>query len=212
MDAFENPFSKQLRIVLDSILVLIFITTSFDIILNIKISGFSIRICNLLMFFFSASVFMLSILSVGKFKIKFLGFWSFLIWFLLLLFFVKNSILISRGLGYIFWLAIFFAFIISLSLYVQTKIHFERILIWYIHSFTIVAFLGIVQFLLIIAGVDFFVDYYFMSGIPRIHGFCYEPSYFSTYLIIPWGFHFLLFFTDYHDFKRKIFNLRSKLI
>jgi hypothetical protein len=212
VDALGNPFSKQLRSVLDVILVLIFLTTSFDTVLNIKISGFSIRICTLLMLLFSVAVFVLNILGVKKIHIKFLGFWSFLIWFAMLVYFVKNSILLSRGLGYIAWLTIFFAFIVSLTSYVHTQIHFERVLVWYIHSFTIIGALAVIQFLLTLAGFNFLIEYYFISGIPRVHGFSYEPSYFSTYLIIPWSFHFLMFFTDYRDFKKKIMNQTALLI
>lgn len=212
MDAFGNPFSKQVRILLDFLLVIIFITTSFDTALNIKITGFSIRICTLLMLFFSFTVFLLSIFGKGRFPVRFLGFWSFLVWFLLLIFFVKNSILLSRGIGYLVWLTIFFVFIIALSAYVQTLMHFERILVLYVHSFTIIGIFAIVQFLLTVAGLDFFVDYYFISGIPRVHGFSYEPSYFSTYLFIPWSFHFLLFFTEFVDFKRKVFNQAALII
>jgi hypothetical protein len=191
---------------LDALLLLIFVTASFDTLLNLKISGFSVRICNLLMGVFILIMLTFVLLQKRKFTIQLLGFWSFLAWFLLLIVFVQNSILISRGIGYVFWLLLFALFILALKLYVQTQAHFQNILILYFRCFTIIGFLGVLQFFLTIAGIPFMVEYFFMSGIPRIHGFSYEPSYFSTYLIIPWVFHFYLFFSPYQEFKRKTWN------
>jgi hypothetical protein len=98
---------------------------------------------------------------------------------------------------------------ISLTAYVRTTAHFEKVLIAYIHSFTIIGLLAIVQFFLTLSGVESGVAYFFRSGIPRIHGFSYEPSYFSTYLFVPWSFHFLLFFSDLTTLKKKTFNTFS---
>lgn len=199
-------FSKNTTLLLDCCLLFIFLTASFDTFLNIKISGYSIRICNLLMVFFSAVVFLFSLFSEVKFKIRLLGFWSFLVWVIFLSFFVKNSIIIQRGLGYHLWLIIFFGFIIALALYVNRITHFEKIFILYLNSFTIVAFLTLIQFTLALFGFEALIYYYFQSGIPRVHGLSYEPSYFSTYLIVPWTFHFLLYFSKNEELKKKTKN------
>ena len=199
-------FSKNTTLLLDCCLLFIFLTASFDTFLNIKISGYSIRICNLLMVFFSAVVFLFSLFSEVKFKIRLLGFWSFLVWVIFLSFFVQNSIIIQRGLGYHLWLIIFFGFIIALALYVNRITHFEKIFILYLNSFTIVAFLTLIQFTLALFGFEALIYYYFQSGIPRVHGLSYEPSYFSTYLIVPWTFHFLLYFSKNEELKKKTKN------
>jgi hypothetical protein len=212
--AINRPiiFSRNLRLLLDVCLFLIFLTASFDVFLNLKISGFSIRICNLFMVFFSAVVFITATFSGKQLNLKLIGFWSFLVWFIFLSFFVQNSILIQRGVGYHLWLVIFFAFILAMSLYVKSFEHFERILILYLRSFTLIAVLALFQFVFALFGLNAMVSYFFQSGIPRIHGLSYEPSYFSTYLIVPWTFHFLLYFSKNEILKKKTKNNISLLI
>ncbi len=212
MDATKSPYTNKLRYILDILLLIIFITASFDTVLNIKITGFSIRVCTLFMLIFSVIVLGLSFLKYQKTDIRFLGFWSFLIWFLFLLVFLPNSLLLTRGAGYMIWLCIFFGFIVALSQYIRDLIHFQKILIAYLNCFTIIGVLGLIQWALTIAGLDMNVQFYFKSGIPRVHGFSYEPSYFSTYLFIPWLFQFFLYFSAHHDLKRKVFNTTALLI
>ena len=197
------PLSRYL---LDACLFIIFLTTSFDTALNLKISGFSIRICTLLMVVFSASVFFISIAGYRTIKIRFLGWWSFLIWFIFLIVFLQNSILITRGIGYLVWLLIYLLFIISLTIYITDYAHFFKILRYYLFSFIAICFLGLVQFAAGLFDINLFLEYYFKSGIPRIHGFSYEPSYFSTYLFVAWGFHFILYFSDLNAIKKKLYN------
>jgi hypothetical protein len=205
-------WSRNIRLFLDTCLLLIFITSSFDTFLNLKISGFSIRSCNLLMILFSSVVFFMTIFSSKPLKFKLLGFWSFLIWTIFLILFIQNSIIIQRGIGYIIWLLIFFTFILSLAAYIEKTSHFEHILKLYLLSFNIVAIIGLLQLFLTFAGIEFYLSYYFQSGIPRIHAFSYEPSYFSTYLIIPWIFHFYLYFSNMNDLKKKVKNRFSILL
>ncbi len=212
MDAINSQYATKLRYVLDVLLLIIFVSSSFDIIFNIKITGFSIRICTLAMLIFSAFVLGFSIFNFKKINIKFLGFWSFLIWLIFLIFFIPNSLLITRGIGYMIWLCIFFAFIIALTQYIRDLHHFQKILIFYINSFTLIGIYGLIQWCLMITGLNDHVLFFFKSGIPRLHGFSYEPSYFSTYLFVPWSFHFLLFFSNLQSFKKKIFNTYALLI
>ncbi len=212
MNELQHHYSKNLKSILDGCLAIIFITASFDIVLNIKYAGFSLRACTLLMVVFSFFVFFISFFSKKKTTIRFLGFGSFLIWFSLLLLFVQNSILLTRGIGYMAWLTIFMLFIIALADYVQTIAHFKKILYLYVNSFTIIGAFAIFQFLTTLFGLDLLITFYFTSGVPRIHGLSYEPSYFSTYLIIPWCFHIYIFFTDFNAFKKKTFNIPALII
>jgi hypothetical protein len=99
-----------------------------------------------------------------------------------------------------------------MSLYVKSFEHFERILILYLRSFTLIAVLALFQFVFALFGLNAMVSYFFQSGIPRIHGLSYEPSYFSTYLIVPWTFHFLLYFSKNEILKKKTKNNISLLI
>jgi hypothetical protein len=212
VDAITSPYTTKIRYVLDILLLIIFFTASFDTVLNIKITGFSIRVCTLVMLIFSVIVLGISLLKYQKTDIRFLGFWSFLIWFLFLLVFLPNSVLITRGAGYMIWLCIFFGFIVALSQYIRDLPYFKKILIAYINCFTLIGILGLIQWALTIAGLDMNIQFYFKSGIPRVHGFSYEPSYFSTYLFIPWVFHFFLYFSAHHDLKTKVFNKTALLI
>ncbi|MBU6157676.1 MAG: hypothetical protein KGP35_01480 [Bacteroidetes bacterium] len=200
------------RYILDACLFIIFLTTSFDTALNLKISGFSIRICTLLMVVFSGAVFLLSLAGYRPLKIRFLGWWSFLVWFIMLIVFLQNSILITRGIGYMVWLLIYLLFILSLTVYIDDYPHFFKILKYYLFSFIVISFFGLLQLVAGIFNINLFLEYYFLSGIPRIHGFSYEPSYFSTYLFVAWGFHFVLFFSDYKTLKNKLYNNFSLLL
>jgi len=109
-------------------------------------------------------------------------------------------------------LLIFFVFIIALTQYIRDLYHFQKILILYINSFTFIGVYGLIQWCLTVAGIDAYILFFFNSGIPRLHGFSYEPSYFSTYLFVPWSFHFLLFFSNLQSFKKKVLNTFSLLI
>lgn len=192
--------------------MIIFFTASFDTVLNIRIAGFSIRVCTLVMFIFSLIVVVGSYFSYKKTDIRFLGFWSFVSWLIFLFIFLQNSVLITRGIGYMVWLLIFFFFIVALSQYIRNQSHYQKVLFAYINMFTLIGVLGLIQWGLTIAGLDMNIQFFFKSGIPRVHGFSYEPSYFSTYLFIPWVFHFFLFFSGQHEFKRKVFNKTALLI
>lgn len=205
-------YSKNERHFLDALLIIIFLTSSFDTLLNIKIAGFSLRICTLLMMFFSAFILFSGMFIRRSVQIKFLGFWSFIVWFIFLTAFLPNSILITRGMGYLIWLAIFFLFAIAMAIYIRDFHHFKKILFIYLNSFTIIGLVAIVQWIFTLAGFDMQIMYYFRSGIPRVHGFSYEPSYFSTYLFVPWVFQFLLYFTNYQEIKIKVYNRQALAI
>ncbi len=212
MDAVNSRYTTTFRYLLDVLLLIIFVTASFDLVLNIKIAGFSIRVCTLVMLIFSALVLGINLWRNQHFDIRFLGFWSFLIWFLFLLVFILNSVLITRGIGYMIWLCIFFGFIVALSQYIRDMLHFQKILIAYINCFTLIGVLGLIQWGLTLTGLDINNQFYFKSGIPRVHGFSYEPSYFSTYLFIPWVFQFFLYFSAHRDLKSKVFNKPALMI
>lgn len=206
------PFSKNLRFLFDACLLIIFLTSSFDTVFNLKISGFTVRICTLLMLLFSSFIFLFWLNEKKKKSIQLIGFWSFLIWMCILIASTPNSLLISRGIGYTAWLIIFFFFILAVGIYIRSYAHYEKILIWYLRSFTVIGIMAFIQLIAVLLGFNQVISYYFMSGIPRIHGFSYEPSYFSTYLMIPWTFHFFLYFTKNQYLKQKTWNLFSLLL
>jgi hypothetical protein len=79
---------------------------------------------------------------------------------------------------------------------IRNKEFFLQIFKFYIKSFYIVSLFGLLQFLLGLKGIDLLISQWWIVGIlPRINGFSYEPSFFSTYLVIGWGICFYLYLT-----------------
>jgi hypothetical protein len=95
---------------------------------------------------------------------------------------------------------------------IKNKSFFLRIFKIYIYSFYYVSIFGVIQFILGLSGYDLLVSQWWIKGIfPRINGFSYEPSYFTTYLIIGWGICFYLNFTkEKHDLN-KLVNFKRVL-
>ncbi|TAH27100.1 MAG: hypothetical protein EAZ07_02375 [Cytophagales bacterium] len=165
--------------------LLIFITSSMDIFMNIKIGGFSVRFVFfpilLIIFFYIIKI----IISLEKIKFKFLALKPALVWILFLIIFIPNTTIIVRNIAYIVWLTIYFAFIPSFSsfFYIEDIVRLIKI---YISSFTLVAIFAIFQFFLGIIDVDILIQQWWKNGLPRANGFSYEPSYLATYLILGW--------------------------
>lgn len=167
--------------------VLVFLTSSFDVFLNLKLGGFSLRFAILVMIL-QILIFIIYIVAI-RFKkpMKFLGFGYFFIWFLFLVAFIPNTTILTRNIGYIMWLSIFTCFIILLPYFIEKEEQFIKLIKWYVVSFILVALFGLIQFATGLAGFNMLTTQHWLNGrIPRINGFSYEPSYFSTYELIGW--------------------------
>lgn len=166
---------------------LVFFTSSFDIFLNLKLGGFSLRFAIMIMIIQIILFIVYLIVTKLKKPIRFLGFTPFFIWFLFLIAFIPNTTILSRNIGYIIWLGIFSGFIMLLPYFIQSEEKFIKMIRIYILSFTIVAIFGLIQFTLGVLGVNILIEQWWLEGrLPRINAFSYEPSFFSSYVLICW--------------------------
>lgn len=165
------------------LLMLIFITASFDIALQFKVFEFTIRLpyvlALILIFFYFPR------------KLRFLGLYYFLVWTFFLSIFLFNTSLVSRNIGYLLWHSLHFFLIISIAQVANDDRKFMILFRLYLYSFAFIAYLGLFQFFLGVFGVDFYVEQWWIENrLPRVNGFSYEPSYYATYLIIGWTIFF----------------------
>ena len=180
--------------ILQYLIVIIFVSSSFDIFFNLDLGGFNVRTCYLASFLF-AFIYFVSFKDALKFK--FIGFLCFAIWFVFPVIFVGNTQFLNRNIGYLMWMIFNLIMCYAIFKYAQLVEH-EKLIRLYILSFFVLALVGIVQFLLSLFGVHVFITMWWrINLIPRINAFSYEPSYYATYLMI--GFTFL-----YYSWKRKI--------
>lgn len=171
---------------IDKILFLIFIVSSFDIFLNIKIGGFTLRLIYLLEFIIL--FYILNEYLNGKLnKIRFLKGKYLVTWIFFIFLFIPNTTILLRNFGYAIWLILSVLLIIIFSTLIKDKLQMNKILHYYILSFKYIAIFGLIQFLFGLFGVDLLIKQWWIYGVfPRINGFSYEPSYYGSYLIIGW--------------------------
>jgi hypothetical protein len=160
---------------------LVFTLAPIDIALNIKISGFNLRLGLLAMVILTALLGTVIAKDILLKKQK-LTLPLYLILLLVVavinLLFVPNSVYITRGLVYALTLLLF-VFLISFSVNTREYISLEKIVDIYVFSFLLHALLGAMQFILFyVFGINFF-----MMQLGRINGLTYEPSYYVTYLV-----------------------------
>ncbi len=162
----------------------VFVTSSFDIFLNIDV-GPNLRIAQLLGLILIAAAALRTRLGAsmqvppgGHFLVA---------WLAVQLAFVPAAAFWEKSLGYCIWLALdialSFAFV---NLFPDDAAQLEKLLRFYLISFVLIACFGILQFVLPLAGGPaLLVEQWWLPGkIPRVNGFSFEPSYYATYLIL----------------------------
>jgi len=191
--------------IINFLIFLLFLTSSFDIFLNIKISGYSIRI----LYFIEFILFLIFMIEyfLGKIEIFKLLNWPYLfIWFLFIILFIPNTTILTRSIGYALWLFLSILLIGIITTLIRTEKQFFKIFDYYILSFYLIAIFGFIQFLFGLFNVNLLVVQWWIPGkLPRINGFNYEPSYFGSYLLIGWSLLFYLINTNIY-FKKKYKN------
>ena len=163
------------------------LTSSFDVFLVLNISGLNFRISQLLSSFF----FILTVLIILKNKVRLfwpLGFSLLLIWLFFIFIFIPNTDYLKFSIGYTFWL--FFNILLiffTVQFFCTFKSLYQLIRI-YLFSFFIVALFGLFQFFspFLHLGAPLITQWWIPGLLPRINGFSYEPSFFSTYLLMGW--------------------------
>lgn len=172
------------------LIILISLTCSFDIFLNLTISGFSFRISQLvsmiLILFWAINV-----LITQKIQL-FIGSISLCIWSVCIIVFIPNTTFLTRNIGYAFWLILNALMIFGMVKFINEK-NIKKILRQYLYSFAFIGIFGLLQFALGIIGIDPpFITQWWTPRLPRINGLSYEPSYYSTYLLTGWVLIFYL--------------------
>ena len=190
-----GPGSLPMKKILNFLIFIIFLTQSMDIVANLKLGGFNVRLCYLAAFAF---VFLFIVSHKNGFNIRFLGKGFFLVWVCFLIAFAGNTQLLSRNIGYLMWLA--FNVLMMWAIYHYSSFHSpENVMRVYITTSFIMACYGIAQFVLSGFGLNLFVTMWWKPGIlPRVNALSYEPSYFASYLLIAFVF---LYFAS----RRKLF-------
>ena len=182
------------------LIFLIFLTSSFDIFLNVNLGGFNIRACYLFVFLF---IILYLYFYRDAARIRFLGLFFFLPWVAFLLAFVGNTPLLNRNIGYIAWLGfncmtcyVIYKFAMHSNVYRMIKL--------YLLSFFVLSLAGILQFTLSQFGIHILVTMWWdVEKFARVNAFSYEPSYYASYLLI--GFCFL-----YASQRKQIYYFRKK--
>lgn len=166
--------------VISACVALIILTSSFDIVANVDLFGFNLRACQ----FLSLILIVLLIAEWSRRPIRVpIGGKYLIAWIVIQFLFIFRSLNFANAIGYFMWL-IFDAFLIfALVQYVGRAFSLKWLLRVYFKSFVWIAVLGLVQFSLFAIGIDFFVAQHWAARLARINGFCYEPSYYSTYLL-----------------------------
>ena len=208
----------KLETIIFILLNIIFISSSMDTFLNIKILGFSLR-------FVFIPIILLIIFGFLHFfsdeksnnKILFLGIVPLFIWLLLLILFIPNTTILFRNIAYVVWLIIYLAFVPAVSHFIRSEIQLIKLLKYYLNSFFFIACFGVIQFIAGLFGINLLIQQWWLNGIPRASGFSYEPSYLATYMLLGWVVNFFLItskskFNKYFSCSRNIIFLSIAII
>jgi hypothetical protein len=148
--------------------------------------GFTFRFPQLLIFL---SIPLLMPTFRAEAVIRFPGLIWCLLWVLWTAVSLPFSLMMSRSIGYSFWLVsdmlIIFVFVQAF----RDMKDAHKLINWLLCSFIALSAFGLVQLVAGILGFDILVTQWWVEGVvPRMNGLSYEPSYYSTYLLPGWVF------------------------
>ena len=170
------------------LVILSLVFSSFDIALILDLGGVSFRLSQIFQFFIIISGFIFTALSSRNFSTP-LAFGWLSIWGFFIIIWTGNTYHLEFSIGqtlfFIFSCALYFSLV---QIYTANPTYVKHLFKSYIISFVTVSLFGLFQFFMGIFGFDLLVAQWWIKGIfPRINGFSFEPSYFSTYLMSGWG-------------------------
>jgi hypothetical protein len=160
-------------------------TASFDIFLVFRLGG-TVRIAQLIMVFVCLGA-LAKAAQEGKIWWPRGGGWLAL-WCGVQLLFLPLSVDFGFSIGYLFFLLFtVICFYAVVHLYARSC-YIEQLMKAYLYSYVFVAAFGIFQLITPVFHLGNFlvVQWIIQKRLPRINGFCYEPSYFATYLMMGW--------------------------
>ncbi|MGE0114852.1 MAG: O-antigen ligase family protein [Steroidobacteraceae bacterium] len=169
-------------------LLLGLLTASFDIFLVLNVGGFTLRIHQVLLSISLAAVFQVTYKD-EKLRAP-LGFGWVTIWTLFILAFIPNTEYLPRSIGYGFFLLLSLLIVYCTVQLYGNRRWIKVLLKGYLWVFVLVGGFGLLQLLLGAARLPApLIKQWLIQGVwPRINGFSYEPSYFSTYMLMGWVF------------------------
>lgn len=167
-------------------IVLAVYTSSFDIFMTFNIIGFNFRISQILMLF----PMMIAFLQIvyNKHVVTPIGYKWLILWTLIIIAYIPNTNLLSRSVGYAFWLLFNITIVLTFVQFFNTASRAVFLFRQYVFSFVGLAVIGIVQFVTPLMGIGSFyvTQWWVQNTLPRVNGFSYEPSYYATYLLMGW--------------------------
>lgn len=98
------------------------------------------------------------------------------------------SSFVERTLPFAIW-----AFTDALILFVfvqyfRTEADLRRLVSCFLGSFVVLSLFGVLQFVLALFGIDLLVAQWIVEGrLARVNGLSFEPSYYSTYMLVGWA-------------------------
>lgn len=185
-----------------ALILLILISSSFDIFFNLNLGGFNVRSCYLASFAFLVLYAWQN--PQDAFRLRFVAAGPFFVWFLFCLAFVWNTQFLSRNIGYLAWLV--FNVLMMTAIYLYCRLAgTEKLIRLYMVSFFVMALFGLFQFVLSLFGIHLLITMWWkVNVLPRINGLSYEPSYYATYLLIGFMVQYSLFRSGVFFFSRKL--------
>lgn len=181
MERLRAAVSKKenIGILLAEIIIL---TASFDIVAAIDIGGVTIRLAQFVILIGTCYLF-----TKGRIALP-IGYKWLLLWLILQAASIWNAPNCMYAVGYFFWLVLNVMVVIMLQNFFNTGYRADVLIRFFVKSFFVMSLLGLFQWLCKIMGINFFLTQETLnaSNLPRLNGFTYEPSYYSTYLLPGW--------------------------
>jgi hypothetical protein len=184
-----------MRLLLLSLFFLATVTSSWDLIGVLDVAGGNLRICSFFMVsFITAAMIFLKPSRVPRVR----AFMLLLIWFGFNLVGVTNAPQVFRTYAYLIWLTLDVALIFACAAAFRTPRDLAALARWNYYSFIPISLFGLIQFAAYPLGINLLVEQTWVSALARINGFSYEPSYYSTYMIVGWAMSLVLLVRGVH--------------
>lgn len=184
-----------MQLLLLSLFFLATVTSSWDLIGVLDVAGGNLRICSFFMVsFIAASMICFKPSRVPRVR----GFVLLLIWFGFNLVGATNAPQVFRTYAYLVWLTLDVALVFACAAAFRTPRDLATLARWNYYSFIPISLFGLIQFAAYPLGINLLVKQTWVSVLARINGFSYEPSYYSTYMIVGWAMSFVLLVRGVH--------------
>ncbi|MEG1973103.1 MAG: hypothetical protein RR315_08050, partial [Oscillospiraceae bacterium] len=182
------------------------VTSSFDLILTLKLKDNTIRLSQVCIV---AAAVGFAVIAFKNKEMKLPIGWKELLCLLAINgMFCFNSDTIARNIGYEIWFVInVLLVIIAVNMFDTDKLKKNLVKLWALSSVGISLF-AIVQFLVGLLGISLLTEQWTRPFLPRLNGFCREPSYLACYLLPFWVF----FAYVYENKEETLFKSKLNLV